>query len=67
MYRPLGIRSHIAIARRFEGNVLKAMIEARGTHQRRFYVIRKFDTRVRTKAIGRFLSVADAQADCLKR
>lgn len=64
MYSPLDRRSHIVIVRRFEGDVLKSMIEARGTHQRRFYVIRRFKSGVRAKAIGRFLSIEDAQTAC---
>jgi hypothetical protein len=51
---PLFTRSHVVLARLFEGGELKAMIEYRGTHQKPFYTIRRFRQGVRSKATGQF-------------
>jgi hypothetical protein len=54
--------SHIALAYLFEGDKLKALIEFRGTIQRHFYTIRRFEGRVGSQPTGRFPSIEEAKA-----
>ena len=59
-------RSHVALARLFEGGELIALIEHRGTSQKLFYTIRRFPQGVRTEATGRSaLKEAMAAAETL--
>ena len=52
---PRFTRSHVALARLFEGGELRARIEYGGTQQKPFYTICRFRQGVRTEATGRFV------------
>lgn len=51
---PLFAPTCVALARMFEGDELKGLIEYHGTPQKCFYTIRRFRQGVRSKATGRF-------------
>ena len=53
---------YVALARLFENDELKALIQFHGTRQKHFYTLSRFDGGRRTDVQGQFASVEDAKA-----
>ncbi|HEY6769865.1 MAG TPA: hypothetical protein VI386_34435 [Candidatus Sulfotelmatobacter sp.] len=53
---------HVALARLFVNDELKALIQYHGTTQRHFYTITRFERGVSSEVPGQFASLEDAKA-----
>ena len=55
-------RQYVALARLFENDELKALIQFHGTSQRHFYTVTRFERGVWTEVAGQFPSLEAAKA-----
>lgn len=53
---------YVALARLFENDELKALIQFHGTTQRCFYTVKRFDRGTWTEVEGQFPSLEEAKA-----
>ena len=53
---------HVALARLFANDELKAVVQFHGTMQRHFYTVTRFENGSSTEVPGQFASLEDAKA-----